>query len=242
MNLTFLGLSKKEDEVYAALLRLGEVTAKELSAETGLDRTSIYDIIEGLAQKNLAFKKEKGKILHFAPHDPRNVLLELKRKEAQFKELLPDLTQQFNTATRPSSVRVHEGEDALLKLYESLLSIKKLSHYDIICSEKDWLQMNPRYFQRYKKRRAEKGIRTRLIMEHSPVAEQRKSEEVDTLSETKLLPPAFSSLTFSAGCYILPDRVIFISYRKEHAATEILSEETVAFMQTLFNCIWKMIS
>jgi HTH-type transcriptional regulator, sugar sensing transcriptional regulator len=241
-DLTFLGLSKKESEVYVALLGLGLATAKELSSITKLDRTSIYDIMDGLIKKKLIFKQDKSGILHFAPHDPKNLLRDVREKEERIKELLPDLTQKFRTATRSSYVRIYEGEDSLIELYESLLDSKGLSSYDIICSEKDWLQMNPKYFERYKKRRAEKGIHTRLILETSDVAEQRKRNEGKDLSEVKLLPPAFTSLHFSAGTYILPDRVIFISYRKEHTATEIFSKEISEFMQTIFEFMWKVIA
>jgi len=241
-NLTFLGLSKKENDVYFALLGLGLATAKELSSITKFDRTSIYDIMDGLMKKNLIFKQNKSGVLHFAPHDPKNLLRDIKEKEERIKELLPDLTQTFRTATRSSYVRIYEGEDALIELYESILDIKGLSKYDIICSEKDWLQMNPKYFERYKKRRAEKNIHTRLIMETSDIAEQRKKSEARYLSEVKLLPPAFSSLHFSAGTYILPDRTIFVSYRKEHVATEIFSKEISNFMQTIFDFMWKVIA
>jgi len=79
-------------------------------------------------------------------------------------------------------------------------------------------------------------------METSLIAEARKTEKDKTLSEVKLMPPAFSPLSCSAGCYILPDRVIFISYRKEHVGTEIFSKEITSFMQTIFNFMWKTLS
>jgi len=241
-NLNFLGLSKKESDTYIALLRLGVATAKELSSITKIDRTSMYDIMDSLTKKNLVFKQDKKGVLHFAPHDPKNLLHDIREKEERIKELLPELTQEFRTATRSSYVRVYESNDSLIDLYESILDIKGLSKYDIICSEKDWLQMNPKYFKRYKKRRAEKGIHTRLMIETSDIAEQRKENEARDLSEVKIIPPAFLSLRFSAGCYILPDRVIFISYNKNHVAIEIFSKEISEFMQTIFNFMWKMIA
>jgi len=241
-DLTMLGLSKKENDVYLTLLGFGLATAKEISAVTKLDRTTIYDVIDGLIKKNLVFKQEKRKILHFAPHDPKNLLRDIREKEERIEALLPELTQKFRTATKSSHVRTYEGEDALIELYESILDIKGLKRYDIICSEKDWLQMNQKYFERFKKKRMEKAIATRLIMETSTIAEQRKKDQAKTLSEVKLLPPAFSSLRFSAGTYILPDRVIFVSYRKEHVATEIFSKEISEFMQTIFDFMWKVIA
>ncbi len=166
----------------------------------------------------------------------------MREKEERIKELLPDLVQAFRTAGRASHVRIYEGEDAIKELYESILDIKGLSKYDIICSEKDWLQMNPKYFERYKKRRSAKGIRTRLIVETSSIAQMRKKDEIKDLSEIKFLPPAFSSLDFSAGAYIFPDRVVFVSYRKEHVATEMFSAGISAFMQTIFDFMWKVIA
>jgi hypothetical protein len=85
-------------------------------------------------------------------------------------------------------------------------------------------------------------ISTRLIMETSTTALAKKSDEKDDLSQVKLLPPAFSPINFSAGCYILPDRVIFIGYRQEHSAVEIFSRETTNFMQNIFDFMWKTIA
>lgn len=241
-DITFLGLSQKENKIYETLLTLGEASAKTLASRTRLDRTSVYDICERLLQKRLVFKKEKGKILQFSAHHPKNLLLDLKRKEEQLSEALPDLIRSYVSAKTVPLVRVYTGDEELLTMYDSLLTIKGLKTYDIICSEQDWLRMNPRFFERFKKARAARGIHTRLIMETSTTGERRKKDERMTHSDVKLLPAAFSSLQFSAGCYILPDRVIFVSYRREHAATEIFSHEIVNFMQTIFNFMWKVIA
>lgn len=241
-NLEFLGLSSKADAVYRGLLQVGEATAKELSNITKLDRTTIYDVLADLEQRGLVYKAESKKVMTFFAHSPKNLLIELKQKEEKLKEILPGLVDLHRTSGKLPMVRIYSSEPELLKLYDSLLEIKELHSYDIVCSERDWLQMNPAFSRHYKKRRAEKGIKTRLVMETSPIAEARKMDQAKTLSETKLLPPAFSTALFSAGCYILPDRVIFISYRKEHVATEIFSKEITAFMQNIFNFLWKSIS
>ena len=115
-SLTFLGLSNKENEVYLALLGLGIATAKELSSATKLDRTTIYDVIDSLTKKKLVFKQDKAGILHFAPHDPKNLLRDIREKEERIKDLLPNLTQKFRTASRSSYVRVYEGVDVFIEL------------------------------------------------------------------------------------------------------------------------------
>lgn len=242
MDLQFLGLSAKSNAIYQALLELGEATVKELALTSKLDRTTIYDVLSDLEQRGLVYKTEEKKVLRFYPHSPKNLLIELQQKENKLKELLPELIDLHRTSGKVPVVRIYSSQQDLLKLYDSLLEIKGLTSYDIICSEQDWLQMNPSFFKEYKKRRAKLGIRTRLIMETSMAAEARKEQQGKTLSEVKLLPPAFSPLVFSAGCYILPDRVVFVSYRKEHVAMEIFSKEITSFMQNIFNFMWKTIS
>jgi sugar-specific transcriptional regulator TrmB len=241
IDLKFLGLSEKEAHIYLVMLKLGEVNAKQLTQATKIDRTTIYSVLGTLINKNLVSQHNKGKILHFSAHDPKNLLYNIKFQESRLKELLPELTDIFRTGSSQVQLRSYSGSEELINLYESILDIKGLKSYDIICSEEDWLYLNPRYFQKYKKRRAEKGIKTRLIMETSLVSESRKQES-NNLSEIKFLPPAFSPLNFSSGCYILPDRVVFVSYKREHTAVEIFSTETINFMQNIFNFMWKTIS
>lgn len=239
LDLEFLGLTKKADVTYRALLQLGEATVKELAGVSKLDRTTIYDVLGDLEQRGLVYKTEEKKVLRFYPHNPKNLLIDLQQKEEKLKELLPELIDLHRTSGKTPFIKIYSSEHELLKMYDAILDVRGLTNYDIICSEQDWLQMNPRFFKEYKKKRVEKGIRTRLILETSMVAEARKEDASKTLSEVKLLPPAFSPLVFSAGCYILPDRVIFISYKKEHVATEIISKEITSFMQNIFNFMWK---
>jgi sugar-specific transcriptional regulator TrmB len=241
-NLEFLGFSPKENTIYQTVITLGSATAKDISKTSGFDRTTIYDILAQLEKRGLVYKQQKTKVLHFSAHNPKNLLTELHIKEDKLTQLLPDLENLFNTSGYAPLVRTYEGSDQLINLYESILGIPKLKNYDIICSEQDWLQLNPNYFKKFKKKRAALGINTRLIMETSVTAERRKQEKIQTASEVKLLPPAFSPLSFTAGCYILQDRVIFISYRKEHLATEIFSKEITNFMQNIFNFMWKTLN
>lgn len=238
-NLEFLGFSAKENSIYQTVIALGSATAKEISKTAGLDRTTVYDILAQLEKRGLVYKHQKTKVLHFSAHNPKNLLTELHLKEDKLSQILPELENLFQTSGHIPLVRTYEGNDQLINLYESILEIPKLESYDIICSEQDWLQLNPGYFKKFKKKRAALGINTRLIMETSVIAEKRKQEKLQTASEVKLLPPAFSLLSFTAGCYILQDRVIFISYRKEHLATEIFSKEITNFMQNIFNFMWK---
>jgi sugar-specific transcriptional regulator TrmB len=51
-----LGLSKREAELYLALLTKNEFTAPELSKITSVTRTKTYEFLQNLVRKNLCNK------------------------------------------------------------------------------------------------------------------------------------------------------------------------------------------
>jgi len=83
-----LNFSEKEAQVYLALLELGGGKAHDIAKKTGLNRTTIYDIIEVLMQKGLISKYKKGASAHFNALEPRHLLTYLDReKEEQAKSI-----------------------------------------------------------------------------------------------------------------------------------------------------------
>ena len=49
-NLTTLGLTEYEARVYAALVGIGEGSARQVHEASGVPRPRVYDIAEGLAE------------------------------------------------------------------------------------------------------------------------------------------------------------------------------------------------
>ncbi len=55
-----LGLSKRESEIYIALLKKKEFTAPEIGKITSVSRNKSYEILQSLVKKNLCTEKYKN--------------------------------------------------------------------------------------------------------------------------------------------------------------------------------------
>ena len=56
-----LGLSEQEVAVYLAALELGEAHIQDISRKSGVKRTSIYNFIDALKERQLLSEIKKGK-------------------------------------------------------------------------------------------------------------------------------------------------------------------------------------
>ena len=52
-SLKKLGLTEGEIKVYTSLIKMGRAPITIISSKTGLNRTGLYDIMEGLIEKGL---------------------------------------------------------------------------------------------------------------------------------------------------------------------------------------------
>lgn len=235
------GFSTKEAAVYAALLQMGQGTVGALATQTKLPRATIYRILDDLGGRGVVSAYDEGKIKTFAPQPPTALLNMLEARVQSFKTALPALKEAFASSAVQPQIRYFVGRDAIRGMYQDLLHRRGLKQYDIFAAESEWLDMDRHFFTEFKKQRAKQGITTRMIVEDSDTARQRKNDEQATLSKVKILPPAFSP-PFHGGCYILPDTVIFVAYRKEHVAVEIISPEITSVVQTMFNFAWQFLA
>ena len=75
-----IGLNEKEAIVYIALLKLGKSSTQIISKETGINRISLYDILNYLIEKGFANLIIENKIKHFFAISPKNILNKIKKK------------------------------------------------------------------------------------------------------------------------------------------------------------------
>ncbi len=85
-----VGLTEYESRAYAALLSKHVTTAAQLSMESRIPRTKVYEVLESLVRKGWA-KVYSGYLLLFRPVDPSVVL---EKKVGEFRSLV-DVVRSF---------------------------------------------------------------------------------------------------------------------------------------------------
>jgi sugar-specific transcriptional regulator TrmB len=239
-----LNFSEKESRVYLALMELGSTKATDIAKKTGLNRTSVYDLLEVLLRKGLVSKYKKGSATLFNAHDPKQLLSYLDREKEEtakniekqkqkVSELLPQLISLQNIYTTKPKVQFFEGEKGMREAYEDTLTSKEIiMAYANVETMHEGL---PNFFPEYYKRRAEKKIFIRAIMPRNALSLERAKHNQEEMRDTRLLPE--TEMTFSPEVNIYNNKILIASW-KEKMAIIIESKELADLQKMTFNLLW----
>jgi len=114
------GFTKKEAQVYLALLELGQGSVSQIAAKTELKRSIIYVLIEGLSKRGFVSENKQTKVSRFTAADPTKILGYLHTVTTNFKEMLPMLRGVYNRAEKKPIVNYFEGKKAVLSIFREI--------------------------------------------------------------------------------------------------------------------------
>lgn len=120
-----IGFSEAEATVYLACLELGGAKASEIAKKTGLPRTSIYTVSKMLLEKGYLQKSKRGKIDKFNARDPKAILEEVRENIDLFAEVVPNLGNIMNFASRCPRVEFSETKEGILNIYKQIIKADK---------------------------------------------------------------------------------------------------------------------
>ncbi len=222
-----------------AILEMGKGTVSEIARKANINRTTGYDILNGLVNEGLASisgKEPKQEYIAESPDKIRDILKNRVQKEQESLKvadgLIPQLKSIHNVSGRPQ-VRFYEGEEGLIQVYEdTLTSSEPIRAYATI---EDMHRALPHYFPAYYKRRAAKGIIARGIIPRTPAAIERVKHNKEELRETALVPT--DKYYFSPEICIYDNKVMIASWR-EKLGIIIESAEIADAMKKIFEIAW----
>jgi predicted transcriptional regulator len=116
-----LGLSEKEAKIYMALLEVDTDSVSDLAKKTGINRTTVYPVLDSLQQKKLVKEtKVKGKTRYMAESPDRletyveQQKLKLNELENRVHDMIPQFKGVMRGAGERPIVEYHEGRQAIL--------------------------------------------------------------------------------------------------------------------------------
>ncbi len=228
------GLSRKEASVYIALLELGYSTAARISKATGINRTTLYDVLAGLSRKGAAGVMRRGRALHFHATHPDALVDALRKRAEMLRRAVPALKARMNIAGAGPALEYYEGGNGIDAIYQRLLAEKKhvygYGSFAII-------ERIAKYrTQDYRKRRVELGIPTTVVtdssIEYLPLlrdARYRKLTNIFISPVLRVMP---------AWTYIVGTKVAVISCGKGRVAGFVIDDPAMAAKE---HCVFKML-
>src|SRR4030043_1497441 len=152
-NYEEIGLTKNEAKVYETLIKFGKLGAGEISRESGVSYSKIYNVLDSLINKNLASViPEKSK--KFIPGSPEALIELIEKKQNKLeksKEKAKEL-KKFYEIKEKNPVVMEIGRKGFYKIVKELKDVEKYS-YDIKYTSEyrpDWAGETERYLKKGK--------------------------------------------------------------------------------------------
>ena len=120
-----IGLSEKESQVYLALLAVDSESIQDLAKRTGINRTTVYPVLETLEKKGLVSEVQKGKKVEYvaAPPERLETFVErqkvvLEERAERLKDIIPQIKSVQREAGEKPIVKYFEGREGAIAAHE----------------------------------------------------------------------------------------------------------------------------
>jgi len=230
--LTELGLSSTEAKIYISLLGLGLSTVTEISKNTKLHRTNIYDSIKKLVNKGLAsYIKKDGTVLYEA-NDPKALIRIIKEKENKLNDIMPQLLLSKKLASSSGEATVVEGLSAFMHLlYELLEYNDDIRVYGIPASVPEIVSIVIPHFH---KERLKRKIKMLHIYNHNAKDRIKFLNKME-LTQARYLPEEFDS---EVSTFVCGDEIILTVWQKPITSISIKNAALAKAYKKYFKIIW----
>lgn len=223
-----LGFSSNQADVYITLATLGQTKVGPIMTKTGLHRYLIYQALQQLVEKKLAYKIEKRGIAYYAITDPKLIINESKRNEELARETVVQLrsarTDNPEILTLTDVQGITDYLEILLDSTEDILVIG-LDYY----LQKKYQDI----YKQFEDRLLRKKIK-RLVLTYE---ENKGEEKLMKGTETRFLPS--STIKSPVVINIFDDMVAQILFREPMVIIIVRHKKMAEEYRNYFQLLWK---
>lgn len=231
-----VGFTQKEAKVYLALLELNQGNVTEIAKITGLKRSIIYVILEGLIKRGHVSESLKSKINTYQPIDPSVILNKLKINYKNFSEMLPIFRSLGNHGKKRPKITYHETKEGIIGVWEEMNSAQDnfiISSYQRI--EDHFPGLLNKWLGEIKRGIINPGFRQLISDKPSEIALAKKFMSNNNQRVRILSGLSDSQMDFS----IFENKLAITSLGEDPFIVVIESKELVVSIRPLFELAWE---
>lgn len=208
---------------------------QDISRKSGVKRTSIYNFIDSLKEKQLITETKKNKHKVYSAINPEHLTELIRIKLLETESVIPELMAIYNQKNNKPRVTYHEGLDGIKEIYADLLKTKTevVSYEDL-----DYLKkMLPKeYYDYLPPERAHRGIGLRTISKDSTVAREFVKNDPKLNRETKFIQ---TNDDLKTEINIYDNKVALISFRDDTPFGVLIEDKDIAqTLKTTWKALW----
>lgn len=242
-TLAKLDLSEHQSAVYFVVLQMGSGGIMDVAKRSGLKRTTVYSILDGLVQKGFVSVNKKSAHREYIAEDPRRLpelfnveMQKIKERQQNFTSALPELMSFYNVSATKPKIRYFEGVEGMKVVFNETLQLTKDEEILAYSSaESIHKYLGDDYVASYLTERVCKGIVQRAIAEDSPAARQHQKNDTKELRVTRLVDKKL--FPFANEINIFRNKVIIMSYA-DLLGVMIESEVIAKTQKSIFELSW----
>lgn len=225
-----LGLLDSEIKTYLSALENGPSTVLELSKLTKLSRQASYTAIESLVSRGLMTSVLQEKKRFYAADHPQKLVDFARRREAQMKEHIQELTQslpelELRVSGEKPVVKVYEGKEGVRAMMADIKVSKPTSSQEIADLEAMYKVLTVEDLTPMRNELKRLGTHVEGLYAGEP------SRKIAS-SERHLLPKSMSD--FKANITIYNDKIALVTFEGKMHSVLIESKALAKTLRILF--------
>ena len=237
------GFTQNEVKAYLALIKIGRVTSYTIVKEAKISSGKIYETLNKLIERGLvSYIIIKGK-KYFEAAEPERLIDYMKKRELEIHEetkeiegIIPELKLKKKIIEEKTKAEIYEGISGIKTVYELMLrEVNPNGTLLILGAPKEAGEKLDIYFDNFNKRRIEKNIQLKIIVNY----EHPREKKLKSLKKTKIrgfpkniITPSWINIFngYVAIFNIIDKPVVFL----------IKNEKIAESYKQYFNLMWKI--
>jgi sugar-specific transcriptional regulator TrmB len=242
------GLKREHSDVYLALLENGIMPAGHLAKHLNIPRTTLYGLLNDLAQNGLVLQNEKNNVklwLAVAPEKIKTILNDkinaLENTRTGFESMLEALQKSQKTDFVSPKFHYFEGAEEMKMMLKDVLLYNDIET-ELCWPVKDGMKvLGADFLHDFNKKRIRSNIYIKVIwpMDKSEDVEKNifLAPGKEVRREVRIAP---KGVDFSMGYWAYANKVMFMSSASENFGFIVESRELQQLLKTQFNILWNL--
>ena len=236
------GFTQNEVKVYLTLIKIGQATSYIIVKEAEISSGKIYETLDKLIERGLvSYIIRRGK-KYFEAAEPERLLDYMKKRELEVHEeteeiekIIPELKLKKKITEEKTKAELYEGISGIKTVYELMLREVKSGNTILITgAPKEAGEKLDVYFDNFNKRRIEKNIQLKIILNYGHPREKKLKSLQKT--QVKIFP---KKITTPSWINIFNGYVATFNLTEKPIVFLIKNNKTAESYKQYFNLMWK---
>jgi sugar-specific transcriptional regulator TrmB len=230
-----LGFSDKETLLYLTMHKIGPSAASTLARLTKIKRTSIYDILNTLLEKNLILSFKNGNNTYYAIDDVNKLFYQEKEKLATAEKLVKEL-QSSPKNWEGLQINYYKGIEGYREMYEDILRTRPKELLGWMHLDRFYDGIDPKREEQWTKERIRSGIKVRLLLQETNLTRNFKKKDNHSNRETRFINKKF---LFNTTCFLYDNHIVLFDSSGELTCVRIHHPEFYKMQKQIFEMNWE---